>query len=79
MLIQGRFTFSKGTHVFAVYHYASVPSGTFKLNDALGQDNKLRSSVKSNGRKEPRAFTLGYIKPGQTKVTALPADVFSFE
>lgn len=75
----GQVHLDKGKHRFAVYHYGSVPWSAFKLTDALGQDNKKEIERKEKWEKESMTFTMGYIKPGQDKATALPADVFSFE
>ena len=75
----GQVHLSKGKHAFSVYHYVSVPWTAFKLTDALGKDNEDEIKRKAAWEKEPKTFTPGYIKPEQSEVIALPADVFTCE
>ncbi len=75
----GQVHLGKGKHVFAVYHYASVPWTAFKLKDALGHDNEDELIRYEQWRKEPETFKLEYIRPGRNETMAFTSDVLSYD
>ncbi len=75
----GQIHLKQGKHAFALYYYPSVPWKPFALKDALGQDNETEMARKTAWEAQPTTFDIGYIPPGQSEVTAMPADALSHE